>query len=53
MRFLIIISILSALVGGCSSFERDSSRQEQQAVDTFDSPVGNGVYADPYGHQPR
>lgn len=55
MRFLLILSILAALLGGCSSFN-ERERQEQQAVDTFDHPVGSGgggTYADPYGHQPR
>lgn len=55
MRFLIMISILAAFVGGCSSYDR-TQRQEEQAVDTFDHPVGSGgggVYSDPYGHQPR
>lgn len=53
MRFLLIFSILAAFLGGCSSYEREQQREEQQ-VDTFDSPVGGqGVYQSPYENQPR
>lgn len=52
MRFLLIFSIFATLVSGCASYDRDQ-RQEEQVRDTFDSPVGDGVYSDPYGYHPR
>lgn len=53
MKFFIILSLLVAIIGACSSFER-TDRQEQQEVDSFDSPVGGqSGMRDPWGHQPR
>lgn len=53
MKFFVIISLLAAIIGACGSFERNE-RQEQQAVDSFDVPVGDdSVTRDPYGNQPR
>lgn len=53
MRFLLIFTLLAALIQGCSTYDTKGQRQEQQAVDTFDAPVGEAPYVSPYSHQPR
>lgn len=51
MKILLVFTLFATLIQGCSSYS--GPRQEEQAVDTFDSPVGEGPYVSPYENQPR